>query len=87
MFIVRRAEGIKKAPEVFAALCACIPSGDSWTNFQDVSRLLARKINFHEFSYSQFKKLALDAEKRGLVSVQNNGSSWLIKRSATPSDQ
>ncbi|WP_062428419.1 NYN domain-containing protein [Treponema endosymbiont of Eucomonympha sp.] len=81
------ARGKITVPEVFAVLCACIPSGDSWTNFQDVSRLLARKINFHEFGYSQFKKLALDAEKRGLVSVQNNGSSWLIKRSATPNDR
>ena len=30
--------------------------------------------------YNQFKKLALDAEKRGFVLVRNSGSNWQMKK-------
>jgi hypothetical protein len=73
--------GKKIIPEIFSALRDSLPSSpDGWASFNEASKILARKIDFKAFGYSQFKKLALDAEKRGLVSVRNNGSTWYIKQ-------
>jgi uncharacterized protein (TIGR00288 family) len=73
--------GKKIIPEVFIYLLDSLPTGaDSWATFNEASKNLSRKIDFRTFGYSQFKKLALDAEKRGLVSVKNNDSTWYIKQ-------
>jgi hypothetical protein len=78
----------KIIPEVFIYLLDSLPGAslssgagaDSWATFNETSKILSRKIDFRTFGYSQFKKLALDAEKRGLVSVKNNDSTWYIKQ-------
>jgi uncharacterized protein (TIGR00288 family) len=72
----------QRLPRVFGALLDCLPSADTWTNFNEVSKNLldVQKIDYRQNGYSQFKKLALDAEKRGLVAVKNSGSQWFIRR-------
>lgn len=73
---------IQSMPEVFSALLNALPapgkSEDSgWVRFGDITK----KIDYRSFGYNQFKKLALDAEKRGLVTLKNNGSNWQIRKS------
>ncbi|MDR3284135.1 MAG: NYN domain-containing protein [Treponema sp.] len=76
--------GKKLIPEVFTALRDSLPASspkkETWASFNEASKILSRKIDYRTFGYSQFKKLALDAEKRGLVSVRNNGSTWYIRQ-------
>jgi hypothetical protein len=73
--------GKKLIPEVFISLLDSLPSTpNTWASFNEASKNLARKVDFRQFGYSQFKKLALDAEKRGLVSVKNDGFTWYIKQ-------
>lgn len=61
-------------PEAFKQLMAYL-KGKNWVLFTEA----AKNIDYHSFGYSRFKKFALDAEKRGLVQVQNNGLVWSIK--------
>jgi uncharacterized LabA/DUF88 family protein len=60
-------------PEVFLRLVASL-KGKSWVPFTEV----AKAFNYHDYGYSKFKALALDAEKRGLVQLQNKGEVWSI---------
>lgn len=60
-------------PEVFLRLVASL-KGKSWVPFTEV----AKALNYHDYGYSKFKALALDAEKRGLVQLQNKGEVWSI---------
>ena len=71
----------KLIPEVFAALLKVLPPPGSseetgWVRFDEV----AKKLPYRKLGYNQFKKLALDAEKRGFVLVRNSGSNWQMKK-------
>lgn len=71
----------KHIPEVFSDLLKNLPEEKEntdlgWIRFEEVSK----KINYRNYGYNQFKKLALDAEKRGFVEVRNNGTTWEIKK-------
>ncbi|MCQ2613877.1 MAG: NYN domain-containing protein [Treponemataceae bacterium] len=68
-------------PPVFKKLCAVIKELEkSWDEkgYIDFSQV-APKVNSRSFGYTQFKRLALEAEKRGLVKVHSEDSAWLIK--------
>lgn len=70
-----------RIPEVFTTLLKSLPAPGStdetgWIRFDEVSK----KVNYRKFGYNQFKKLALDAEKRGLVVIKNSGSTWQMKK-------
>lgn len=71
----------KHIPEVFSVLLKILPEAKEntdtgWVRFEEVSK----KINYRKFGYNQFKKLALDAEKRGFVAIQNTGNTWQMKK-------
>ena len=71
----------KLIPEVFSALLKVLPAPGpneetGWVRFDEV----AKKLPYRKLGYNQFKKLALDAEKRGFVLVRNSGSNWQIKK-------
>jgi len=65
----------KGLPEVFKRLLAIL-DGDKWMLFNEA----AKKINYRDYGYIRFKKLALDAEKRGIVKLENKGLSWSLKK-------
>lgn len=65
----------KGLPEVFKRLLAIV-DGDKPMAFNEA----AKKINYRDYGYGRFKKLALDAEKRGLVKLENRGLSWYLSR-------
>ena len=48
---------------------------NGYVNFSQV----ASKVNAKNYGYSQFKKLALEAEKRGLVKITSRNGTWLLK--------
>lgn len=62
-------------PQVFQKLLEVLKKEKDWASFNEV----AKKVPYKELGYSRFKKLALDAEKRGYVEVQNKGRTWSIK--------
>lgn len=75
----------KLIPEVFAALLKVLPppgigEDTGWVRFDEV----AKKLPYRKLGYNQFKKLALDAEKRGFVLVRNSGSNWQMKKNQSP---
>jgi hypothetical protein len=71
----------KIIPEIFILLLDSLPqTPDTWAKFDETSKILSRKVDLKKSGYSQFKKLALDAEKRGLVSIKNNLFTWYIKK-------
>ncbi|MCM1321685.1 MAG: NYN domain-containing protein [Bacteroides sp.] len=63
-------------PEVFDVLLKTVPAADSgkWMPFNEA----AKRVPFRKYGYRQFKKLAVDAEKRGLVELRNEGFSWSV---------
>lgn len=71
----------KVMPEVFIQLLKKLeplnPAViDHWLTFSDVSK----DIKYRDYGYLRFKDLALDAEKRGIVQLQNKGRNWFIKK-------
>lgn len=65
----------KELPEVFQHLLAILDT-DKWMLFNEA----AKKINPRDYGYIRFKKLALDAEKRGIVKLDNKGLAWSLKK-------
>jgi len=63
-------------PEVFKLLLKNIEKSDEWVLFTE----LAKKVDYKKYGYDRFKKLALDAEKRGYVTTRNLGLTWSLKR-------
>ncbi|MCL2826884.1 MAG: NYN domain-containing protein [Eggerthellaceae bacterium] len=63
-------------PSVFKSLIDTLPADGSWILFEKV----AHHIDFKNSGYRKFKDLALDAEKRGYVSIKNKAMSWSLKR-------
>jgi hypothetical protein len=76
-----RSGASKIIPEIFILLLDSLPqNAETWAKFDETSKILSRKVDLKKSGYSQFKKLALDAEKRGLVSIKNNLFTWYIKK-------
>ncbi|AEE15633.1 NYN domain-containing protein [Treponema brennaborense] len=70
-----------RIPEVFAALLGGLPAPGKdatggWIRFDEASK----KFNWRKFGYTRFKSLALDAEKRGFVTIRNSGNTWELKK-------
>jgi len=63
-------------PEVFKLLLKNIEKAGDVVLFTE----LAKKIDYRKYGYDRFKKLALDAEKRGYVTTSNNGLVWSIRK-------
>jgi hypothetical protein len=64
-------------PEIFSKLLESIGNTKDWISFTKI----APKINFKQYGYNRFKKLALDAEKRGYIEIKNKGLNWSLKKS------
>jgi uncharacterized LabA/DUF88 family protein len=63
-------------PEIFKMLIDEIGNNNEWVLFTK----LAEKINYKGHGYNRFKKLALDAEKRGYVALMNKSLTWYMKK-------
>jgi uncharacterized LabA/DUF88 family protein len=63
-------------PEIFKQLLNGIGNTNEWILFTKV----APKIDYKKFGYNRFKKLALDAEKRGYIEIKNKGLSWSLRK-------
>jgi uncharacterized LabA/DUF88 family protein len=72
--------GSANVPVVFSELMGTLEGGDEWTPFARSSKELGRKIKIADYGYNKFKKLVVDAEKRGLVEVKNVGWNWFLKK-------
>ncbi|OJF77230.1 MAG: hypothetical protein BKP49_03610 [Treponema sp. CETP13] len=67
-------DAIQQLPEVFTRLLKAI-EGQGLVPFNEV----AKRLPYRDYGYNRFKKLAMDAEKRGLVHVENDKRTWLIQ--------
>ncbi len=65
----------KGLPKEFTELLSLLQS-EEWKPFADV----AKNIDYKKYGYTRFKKLAHDAEKRGLVALKNKGLIWHLKK-------
>lgn len=65
----------QRLPEVFQKLFDALEP-EKWILFNEI----AKRMNYREYGYPRFKKLALDAEKRGIVKLKNEGLSWSMKK-------
>jgi hypothetical protein len=63
-------------PEIFKQLLNIIGNSNEWVLFTKI----APKVNYKKFGYNRFKKLALDAEKRGYIETKNKGLSWSLRK-------
>ena len=72
----RRAE----IPLVFKELLATLGNTGEWTPFARSSKALKAKIKIEDYGYNRFKKLVIDAEKRGLVELKNAGLNWSLRK-------
>lgn len=79
--VLSSADGRRAAiPVVFRELLATMGSGDEWTPFAKASKALKAKLKVQDYGYNRFKKLVVDAEKRGLVEVKNIGPTWYLRQ-------
>lgn len=67
-------------PVVFRELLSTVGSADDWTPFAKASKALKAKIKVQDYGYNRFKKLVVDAEKRGLVEIKNIGPTWYLRK-------
>ncbi len=65
-----------RLPEAFEKLLSCLPSGEDWIRFDEVSK----KLDYKSLGYGKFKRLVIDAEKRGIVVIMREGFTWYLKR-------
>lgn len=65
-----------RLPEAFKKLLSCLPSGEDWIRFDEVSK----KLDYKSLGYGKFKRLVIDAEKRGIVVIMRKGFTWYLKR-------
>ncbi|HIW35346.1 MAG TPA: hypothetical protein IAA30_00005, partial [Candidatus Treponema faecavium] len=65
-----------RLPEAFTALLSCLPDDGALIRFDEVSK----KLDYRQFGYGKFKRLIIDAEKRGIVSTLRKGFTWYVKR-------
>ncbi len=70
-----KAQVNKSLPKEFTELLQLLQN-DDWKPFADA----AKNIDFKHYGYARFKKLAHDAEKRGLVQLKNKGLIWYLKK-------
>jgi hypothetical protein len=63
-------------PEIFMQLLDNIGNTDEWILFTKI----APKVSYKKFGYNRFKKLALDAEKRGYIEIKNKGLNWSLRK-------
>jgi uncharacterized LabA/DUF88 family protein len=63
-------------PEIFKKLLDIIGNTNEWILFTKV----APQIDYKKFGYNRFKKLVLDAEKRGYIEIKNKGLSWSLRK-------
>ncbi|MBN2652629.1 MAG: NYN domain-containing protein [Spirochaetales bacterium] len=73
--LIARQNIAQEIPQVFQKLLEILKREKDWVHFTDI----AKKVPYKELGYSKFKKLALDAEKRGYVVLQNKGRVWSVK--------
>jgi len=67
-------------PEIFQHLLQGLPD-KNWAPFTKSSQQLKEKhVLIKKYGYSKFKKLAFDAEKRGLVETKNEGLHWFLRK-------
>ena len=69
-----------EVPVIFRELVTTMDVGGDWTPFARASKALKAKVKIEDYGYNRFKKLVVDAEKRGLVRVKNAGLNWYLKR-------
>lgn len=66
-----------RIPEVFQKLVAILAKrGPDWVSFIDAVKDFE---DYKTYGYGHFKRLALDAEKRGLVEVRSSGNRWFLR--------
>jgi uncharacterized LabA/DUF88 family protein len=71
----------KEMPEVFRKLLDALPADGSFQMFSVCSQNLGkRNVDLSSYGYARFKKLAIDAEKRGLIETKSEGMNWYLKR-------
>ena len=70
-------------PRIFKELLSIIAEQngkDEWVKFNKINTImLAKGMKIKEYNYSKFKKLMMDAEKRGLIETKNKGFQWYAK--------
>ena len=72
-------------PEAFRLLLNTLPDDGSFLQFSVPSQLLKeRGVDLAKYGYSRFKKLAIDAEKRGLIETKSQGMNWFLRRKTNP---
>ncbi len=51
-----------------------------WISFTKINqRMIDEKINIKNYQYTKFKKMALEAESRGIIEIKNEGLKWSAK--------
>jgi len=70
-------------PKIFKELLDVIAEHhgqEEWVKFNKINTVMINKgIKIKEYNYSKFKKLMMDAEKRGLIETRNTGFQWYAK--------
>jgi hypothetical protein len=76
----QNSDDIKNIFDEFIRIMKLINKKNEWIKFTDISKkLIDEKITIKKYGYTKFKKLALEAESRGLIKIKNEGLQWSAK--------
>ncbi len=70
-------------PDIFRILLetmSLISKDKRWITFTTINqKMIEEEIHIKDYHYTKFKKLALEAEKRELIEIKNDGVKWSAK--------
>ncbi len=71
---------LKSSKDIFAILTKTMKSlngAERWIPFTEINKkLVDENIKIKDYNYNKFKKLALDAQSKGLIEITTKGLSW-----------
>jgi uncharacterized LabA/DUF88 family protein len=63
--------------DIFVDMMKKISKEKRWINFNRINqKMIEENIHIADFHYTQFKKLAIEAENRSLIEIKNEGFKW-----------
>ncbi len=66
--------------DILISIVKNINKEKEWIPFTIINqRMIDERINIKNYQYNKFKKLALEAQNRGIIEVKNEGLKWLAK--------
>ncbi|RLC22091.1 MAG: hypothetical protein DRH93_10585 [Deltaproteobacteria bacterium] len=83
--LILSVKNIKTKPEkdifsIFINIMKTISPDEKWITFTKINQtMIDKNIRIKNYNYTKFKKLAIEADKRSLITIKSDGLRWMAK--------